>query len=116
MADPTVWQRVLSWILPTDAEKRVGQDERLHELTRALERDPESAASYVSRGEVLVQIGEYNAAARDFRRALGLAEAQFKTQTWGVVAQAVRDRALRGLKLAQELSGVNRVGQKTGKG
>lgn len=116
MADPTVWQRVLSWLLPTDGEKWVGQDERLHELTRALERDPESAASYVSRGEVHLQIGDHFAAARDFRRALELAEAQFRTQTWGVVAQAVRDRALRGLKQAQELSGVNRAGQKTGKG
>jgi hypothetical protein len=64
-------------------------------------RNPESAASYVSRGEAYLEAGEPDAAAVDFRQALALAEAQFKTETWGIVAQAVRDRALRGLQQAQ---------------
>ncbi len=102
MSEQSVWERLTAWLLPTAGEKREQQLARIHQLTRALSREPGSAASYISRGEVYLEAGDSQAAAADFRQALALAETQFKTDTWGVVAQAVRDRALQGLQQARK--------------
>lgn len=97
-AEPTLWERLTSLLRLDTAGQRVRNDDRIDALTRAIARDPQSAASYVTRGELYLQRGETDAARQDFRQALALAEAQFKTETWGIVAQAIRDRALRGLQ------------------
>lgn len=101
MTEPTVWQRIRSWVFPSSEEQRARQEQRINELTRALARHPHAAATYVSRGEAYLEVGDAERAASDFGQALSLSEAQFKTEAWGMVAQAVRDRALRGLKQAR---------------
>lgn len=87
----------LSWLLPSvhDTERRIA------EFNTALADQPDSAALYLSRAEAYAELGDYGQAADDFRRAARLADEQFKTKSWGVVAQAIRDRALRGLQQAQ---------------
>jgi tetratricopeptide (TPR) repeat protein len=101
MAEPSLWDRMTARLFPTAQEQQGRLAERIAALDRALMRDPGSAASYVNRGEAYLEAGDPVAAVKDFRQALALAEAQFKTETWGVVAQAVRDRALRGLQQAE---------------
>ena len=38
----------------------------------------------------------------DFQQGLDMARAQFEQSDWGIVAQAVQDRAMQGLKLAEK--------------
>lgn len=78
--------------------RRTYTTERLIALTRAIERHPNSAVNYVVRGEIYAEIGEVERAAADFRQALSLAEAQYAEDDWGLVSQAVQDRAVAGLK------------------
>jgi tetratricopeptide (TPR) repeat protein len=85
---PSLWQRFRLLFAP---------DARLHQLSWAISVYPDSAANYVLRGELLLERGEAEAAIQDFRRALELATQQVETEDWGVVAQAVQDRALVGL-------------------
>jgi tetratricopeptide (TPR) repeat protein len=77
--------------------RRMVTTERLIALTRAIERHPESAVNYVARGELYLDIGERERAAADFRQALAIAEAQYAEDDWGLVSQAVQDRAVAGL-------------------
>lgn len=100
MAEPTWWERLLGWFTPAQKDEA----DRLRTLTRAVERHPHSSAAYLRRGEVYLSSGDLKAAAQDFRQALALADMQFRTETWGFVAQAVRDRALQGLAQVQDLS------------
>lgn len=77
--------------------RRTYTTERLIALSRAIERHPESPANYVVRGELFLEIGQQARAAEDFQMALVLAEAQFANDDWGLVSQALQDRALAGL-------------------
>lgn len=77
--------------------RRTYTTERLIALTRAIERHPESAVNYAARGELYLEIGERERAAENFHQALALAEAQYAEDDWGLVAQAVQDRAVAGL-------------------
>ena len=72
--------------------------ERWHNLNWAIAAYPDVAANYVLRGELLLKQGDTLGAISDFRRALELAAEQVETEDWGVVAQAVQDRALAGLR------------------
>jgi hypothetical protein len=54
----------------------------------------------VLRGELYYQFGLYELAAADFQQALVLAERQLETEDWGVVTQAMLERAQTGLKRA----------------
>ena len=105
MSEPSVWQRLTPWLNPSAADRQNRQMERIQSLTRAISRDPASAALYLCRGESYLEADDRVSAAADFRQALALAEVQFKTETWGVVAQALRDRAFRGLQHAQQSRG-----------
>lgn len=87
----------LSWLFPSAHETA----RRIADLTEALATRPDSAALYLSRAEAYAEMGEYDQAAQDFRQAARLADEQFKTKSWGVVTQVLRDRALRGLQQAQ---------------
>ena len=102
MSEPSLLGRLAAWLYPSVAERQNRQGERIQSLTRAINRDPVSAASYMCRGESYLEAGDPASAAADFRQALALVEAQFKTETWGVVAQAIRDRAFRGLQQTQQ--------------
>lgn len=110
MAETVWWQRILSWVYPSAEDELAQVKDRLRELNRAVAREPQSAALYVSRGEAYLKGGEIEAAVQDFRQALTLAETQFKTDAWGLVAQSVRDRALQGLTQAQGLTRAARAG------
>lgn len=70
---------------------------RLDALTEAIAASPESATNYVLRGELLHKLGEYELAMADLEFALRLATDQLDRRHWGIVAQAMRDRALDGL-------------------
>ncbi|MBL8155478.1 MAG: hypothetical protein JNM70_14940 [Anaerolineae bacterium] len=72
--------------------------ERLAELDRAVEAAPESSANLILRGEVLLDMGSSEQAKVDFQRGLELAEAELERSAWGVMEQALRDRALMGLE------------------
>lgn len=71
---------------------------RLRELSLAIEFYPDAPANYVLRGELYVEMGMSELAAADFRQALTLAVEQVETERWGVVAQAMQDRADAGLR------------------
>ena len=102
MNEPSVWERLTGWLNPSPVERQNRQMERIQSLTRAIARDEASAALYVCRGESYLEAGDLTSASADFRQALALAEVQFKTETWGLVAQALRDRAFRGLQQVQQ--------------
>lgn len=75
---------------------------RLNQLGDAIDRAPDAAANYVLRGELYLRVGIYDLARDDFQWASELADAQFERSDWGLIAQAVRDRALVGLAKAQK--------------
>lgn len=101
-ADVPLWRRLVMFLLPTRAERLEQAEARLSDLDAALAQHPDSAANYVLRGEVYHQLGEYELAAADFSRALELAAAQVESDDWGLVAQAMQDRAERGLEKARD--------------
>jgi hypothetical protein len=71
---------------------------RMGALTDAIENHPDSPASYVLRGEIFLDSGEINLAARDFRKALDLADPGAETANWSYVYRALADRAREGLR------------------
>ena len=93
------WWRQLLGLMFGSAKR---QQERLRELDDAIALSPASAANYTLRGELYLRLGEPAAARRDFQRALALAEAQIESSNWGIVVQAVVDRAQRGLAQAEK--------------
>lgn len=78
---------------------RRGDDSgRLQELGAAIIRHPDAVTPYVLRGELFAERGAYHLAAADFERALALAAARIEHENWGLLAQAMQDRALDGLE------------------
>jgi hypothetical protein len=55
----------------------------------------------VLRGEVYLQMGEYELALADFEIAQKLASEHLAVDNWGLVAQVMQDRALVGLAQAK---------------
>jgi hypothetical protein len=82
--------------------------QRLDDLTTAIVHRPQVAANYVLRGEVWMQMREYQQAADDFATALVLASEQFEQEDWGLLAQAMRDQAEHGLEIARRKLGGQR--------
>jgi hypothetical protein len=81
------------------------REARLRELEEAIQRAPAEPASYLLRGELLLERnrrGDDEAAAVDFYRAAALAAEQLKIEDWGINAQMLRDRALTGLNELSE--------------
>ena len=74
---------------------------RLESLTQAVAEAPESAANYVLRGELYMELREYALAQSDFQSAYEIAEAHFEIADWGFLEQAMRDRAVAGLDKVQ---------------
>lgn len=92
------WQKLRRIFLPNDEDRRESVRERLQELTIAIERYPEAAVNYLLRGELHLELRQLLLAEEDFKAALGLAEAQYRAERWGLSAQAIADRARRGLE------------------
>jgi tetratricopeptide (TPR) repeat protein len=78
----------------------VSDDTRLRELSLAIIEYPRSPSNYVLRGELYLHYREYGRAEADFRRALLLAAEAVETENWGILAQAMQDRALAGWQKA----------------
>jgi tetratricopeptide (TPR) repeat protein len=74
------------------------QQERLDDLNMTIKLYPESASNYVLRGEWFEQQKQYELAIADYEMARQLASEQVATDSWGLVNQAVQDRAIRGLR------------------
>jgi tetratricopeptide (TPR) repeat protein len=78
----------------------MGQDvvherqQQVTSLTRAIEQYPDAPANYVLRGELYQQAGMIEQAEADFEAAIRLADADYDAYQWGVLSQALRDRAL----------------------
>lgn len=70
-------------------------------LDEAITLHPDAPVNYIVRGELYLRAGRCAQAAVDFQHALALAAAQFERDDWGVMAQALRDRAFAGLKDAE---------------
>jgi tetratricopeptide (TPR) repeat protein len=78
-----------------------GRAAQIEALSSAIAQSPDLPALYLYRAEAYAGFGQFRQAVADFQRAAELADGQCKTKSWGVVAQVIRDRALRGLKQAQ---------------
>lgn len=102
-ASVPAWQYLRRWLLPGEAERTGDYLRRLALLDETITRYPHSPSGYVLRGELHLQAGLIDQALRDFREGLVLAENQLYTETWGVVAQVMRDRAQEGLNQALRL-------------
>jgi hypothetical protein len=76
-------------------------EQRLVALNDAIALYPDASSNYVLRGELYLRAKVYALAAADFERAIALADEQMATSDWGLVAQAVQDRAQQGLKRAK---------------
>jgi tetratricopeptide (TPR) repeat protein len=96
----TFWQRVKKVLFGSGE----AVEQRLRSLSLAIEKYPETPVNYVLRGELYLDVKEYELAAADFQRALELAAAQFEASDWGGIAQVMRDRAAAGLAKAQHRS------------
>ena len=79
-----------------------GVEDRLRALDEAIEDAPDVAVNYLARAELLLEIGRVVEAIDDFERVEVLAAKDFDDRRWGVVAQALRDRAQRGMEEAQK--------------
>ncbi|HVU11450.1 MAG TPA: hypothetical protein VHD90_09235 [Phototrophicaceae bacterium] len=89
--------------------------ERLYNLNWSIAAYPDVAANYVLRGELLLQHNDLVQAIADFRRALEISARQFEIDDWGIVAQAMQDRALAGLRDAlRRVARYNRHANQTG--
>ncbi len=93
-----LWERLRQMLRPSPEEQAEERARRLRELNVAIELFPNSPSNYVLRGELYLEAGANELAADDFHRALELAVKQVETQLWGVVAQAIQDRAETGLQ------------------
>ncbi|MCA9892342.1 MAG: hypothetical protein KC615_05130 [Anaerolineae bacterium] len=72
-------------------------EEKLQALNQSIQLEPEAPTAYVLRGEIFVKKKQYHLAKADFERAIVLTDEMIHSARWGVVAQAMRDRALEGL-------------------
>jgi hypothetical protein len=72
--------------------------ERVRALTGAITLYPDAPVNYVLRGELILDLGERQAAREDFLKGLMLAESSADTADWGYVSRALADRARAGLR------------------
>ena len=75
--------------------------DRFRELSDRIEALPESITHYVLRGELFIERGEYERARADFEAAVVIAEAVDPNESWGLLEQVMRDRALQGIELVK---------------
>lgn len=93
------------WLFPTSTDRAAKLAERLRLLDQAIYKHPEAPTNYVLRGELYLKIGDYDAAYTDFVQALDQAAQQVESAEWGLVAQAMQDRALVGKRAAEKRLG-----------
>ncbi len=95
---------ILRWLVCLVYQPAVERErkfyDRLRELSAAVDEAPESLTRRVLRGELYLERGEMARAKADFQAALALSEAMDGAKSWLIVEQVMRDRALRGLRMA----------------
>lgn len=69
--------------------------QRLTNITADIQHQPHVAVNYLVRAELYAEYGYWEQALRDSERAYELAVHEFMGRRWGVVAQAIQDRAHR---------------------
>ncbi|GAB5491828.1 MAG: hypothetical protein Phog2KO_20430 [Phototrophicaceae bacterium] len=95
---PSLWETIRRFFFATSAEKRDNHRLRLTALTSAIDMYPLSAANYVLRGELHLELKQMDLAQEDFEQAIVLAEEQYQQDRWGLGSQAILDRARYGLQ------------------
>lgn len=92
------WHVIRRFFFKTASEKVAERHARLAVLDRAIETYPDVAINYLLRGEIRLEIHDYDLAQQDLQTALELAEAQYENDRWGLGSQAIQDRARHGLQ------------------
>lgn len=98
---PSLLGQLIGFFFQTPASRARDLSRRLYQLNVSIEFSPDSPTNYVLRGELFLERKEYHLAKADFEIALALAESFDETAGWGLIEQAMRDRALEGLKKVQ---------------
>ena len=98
MAD---FQGIIRWALGAVFQSSVERERqfyrRFREFSDKIEAMPDSFTYHVLRGELLIERGEYERARADFQVAVELADGVDADEGWGVIEQALRDRAIEGI-------------------
>ena len=89
------WGMVRRFFFKTRAERRAEQAWRIEQLGREIAHDPDAPVHYLLRGDLHLAQGQYHQAQHDLQRAYDLASDQLASAEWGIVAQSIRDQALR---------------------
>lgn len=98
VARPSIWQSIRRFFFKTASEKEDENRTRMYILNNAIETYPDAAVNYLLRGELQIELRQYEMAQTDFETALELAATQYDNERWGLGAQAIQDRARRGLQ------------------
>ncbi len=93
--------RILKNVIQSPLERERDFYDRFRELSDKIEAQPESITHYVLRGELFIERGEYERARADFEAAVDIAEAVDPNESWGLLEQVMRDRALQGIELVK---------------
>ena len=96
-----VLRRILQPLFQSSLEREREFYERFRELSDMIEAQPASFTHYVLRGEILAARGETERAQADFEAAVAIADAVDPQQSWGLMEQVMRDRALQGIELLE---------------
>lgn len=94
-AKPGFWAWARALLFGEDRQRR------LDALNEAIARSESAPSNYVLRGELYLEMGEYAAALADFEYAEKMAAYQINEESWGIISQAMRDRALVGITKAK---------------
>ncbi len=89
------WGMVRRFFFKTRAERRAEQVWRIEQLGREIAHDSDAPVHYLLRGDLHLAQGQYHQAQHDLQRAYDLASEQLASAEWGLVAQSIRDQALR---------------------
>lgn len=104
---PGTLTRIRRRFYRTAAEREQEYSARVRQLSVLLELYPADAALYLVRGEAFLKRGDRELAREDLRNALHFAEHDITHKRWGLVDQAVADRARQRLKEVESLSAAN---------
>ena len=97
----TLFKPALRSLMRNKAEREREFYRRHRALSDKLELMPDSSTYYVLRGELLAEHGDVVRARSDFDKAVELAENIDPARKWGLLEQAMRDRALQGIDLLE---------------
>lgn len=95
-ADPAPKRGFLQWMANL-LRSNSNVQEQFEALNESIQQNPQAPTAYVLRGELHLKQKQYALARVDFERAVALTDEQFEEAQWGIVAQAMRERAERGL-------------------